>query len=129
MNKMHLIKFKTYPYLERKNSELPFSDMYAKLLQSCPTVWEPIDCSPQGSTILEILQEKYWSGYPLPSSRRSSQSSDWTWVFWITGRFFIIWATKNTYISVFNIYSWVGEKWLFIITTSSQSLTVFYSIQ
>ena len=29
---------------------------YAKSLQSCPTLWDPIDCSPPGSTVPGILQ-------------------------------------------------------------------------
>ena len=39
----------------------------AKLLQSCPTLCNPMDCSLPGSSVHGILQEEYWSGLPCPS--------------------------------------------------------------
>jgi len=30
----------------------------AKSLQSCPTLWDPIDCSPQGFPVSGILQAR-----------------------------------------------------------------------
>ena len=30
----------------------------AKSLQSCPTLWDPMDCSPPGCPILAILQAR-----------------------------------------------------------------------
>ena len=33
----------------------------AKLLQLCPTLCAPMDCSPPGSSVPGILQEEYWS--------------------------------------------------------------------
>ena len=32
--------------------------MLAKLLQSCPTLCDPMNCSPQGSSVRGILQER-----------------------------------------------------------------------
>ena len=32
--------------------------MNAKLLQSCPTLCNPMDCSPQGSSVHRILQAR-----------------------------------------------------------------------
>ena len=46
--------------------------MHAKLLQSCPTLCDPTDCSPSGSSVHEILQArilKLWC--PLPGDRLS----------------------------------------------------------
>ena len=40
----------------------------AKLLQSCPTLCNPMDCSPSGSSVHGILQARYWSGLPCPPS-------------------------------------------------------------
>ena len=34
--------------------------------QACPTLCNPMDCSPPGSSVHGILQE-YWSGLPFPS--------------------------------------------------------------
>ena len=47
---------------------------YAKSLQSCPTFWDPMDCSPQGSSIHGILQARILESVAMPSSRGSSQS-------------------------------------------------------
>ena len=39
----------------------------AKPLQSCPTLCDPIDGIPLGSSVPGILQQEYWSGLPFPS--------------------------------------------------------------
>ena len=40
---------------------------HAKLLQSCPTLCNPLDCSLTGSFVHGILQQEYWNGLPCPS--------------------------------------------------------------
>ena len=40
--------------------------MGAKLLQSCPTLRNPLNCNLPGSSVHGILQEESWSGLPLP---------------------------------------------------------------
>ena len=40
--------------------------MSAKLLQLCLTLCDPVDCSLPGSSVREILQTRYWSGFPCP---------------------------------------------------------------
>ena len=37
------------------------------IAQSCPTLCDPMDYSPPGSSVHGILQAKYWSGLPIPS--------------------------------------------------------------
>ena len=34
--------------------------------QSCSTLWDPMDCSPTGSSVYEISQAGNWSGLPFP---------------------------------------------------------------
>ena len=43
--------------------------MQAESPRSCPTLCDPVDCSPPGSTCLSMgfSQQKYWSGLPFPS--------------------------------------------------------------
>ena len=41
--------------------------IHGKLLQSCPTLCNPMDCSLLGSSVHEILQQEYWSGLPCPA--------------------------------------------------------------
>ena len=42
----------------------------AKLFQSCPTLCDSIDGSPQGSAVPEFSRQEHWSGLPLPSPRK-----------------------------------------------------------
>ena len=41
--------------------------VHAKLLQSCPTLCNPMDCSHQASLSIGFFRQEYWSGVPLPS--------------------------------------------------------------
>ena len=48
----------------------------AKSLQSCPTLCDPIDSSPPGSSVRGILQARtleWVSGLPFPSSMQESE--------------------------------------------------------
>ena len=63
--------------------------MHAKSLQShfcsvvtlCPTLWDPMDCSPPGSFVHEILQARIMEWVAIPFSRESSRPRDWTCIF------------------------------------------------
>ena len=37
--------------------------------QSCPTLCDPVDCSPLGSLVHGFFRQEYWSGLPLPPLR------------------------------------------------------------
>ena len=50
--------------------------------QSCLTLYSPMDYSPPGSSVHEILQARIQEWIDVPFSRESSQLKDWTWVFW-----------------------------------------------
>ena len=63
--------------------------------QSCPTLCDPMDCSPPGSSVHGSLQERILEWVTMPFSRGSSQSRDRTQVSCITGRFFTICATRE----------------------------------
>ena len=41
-------------------------DVYAHSLQLCPTLCNPMDCSPPGSSVHLILQARIFSGLPCP---------------------------------------------------------------
>ena len=47
-------------------------------LQACPTVCDPLDCSPLGSSVHGILQARMLERVAMPSSRGSSQPWDRT---------------------------------------------------
>ena len=50
----------------------------AKSLQSCPTFYDPMDCSPPGSSVHGILQARILEWVAMPSSRGSSLPRDQT---------------------------------------------------
>ena len=45
----------------------------AKLLQSCPTLCDPIDGSPPGSPSPGFSRQEHWSGLPFPSPMHESE--------------------------------------------------------
>ena len=45
----------------------PIEGKWSDFTQLCPTLWDPVDCSPPGSSIHGIPQKEYWSGLPFPS--------------------------------------------------------------
>ena len=61
---------------KRQPSSQTGACMHAKWLQSCPTLCDPRDCSPPGSSVPGILQARILCGLPFPSSRGSSQPRD-----------------------------------------------------
>ena len=46
--------------------------VHAKLLQLCPILCDPMDCSPPGSSVRGILQARILEWVAMPSSRGSS---------------------------------------------------------
>ena len=67
--------------------------LHAKSLLSCPTLCDPVDCSPPGSSAYGILQARIVKWVALPFSRGSSWLMDWTGVSHIAGRFITHQAT------------------------------------
>ena len=41
--------------------------MHAKSLQSCPTVGDLMDSSPEAPLSMGFFKQEYWSGLPFPS--------------------------------------------------------------
>ena len=76
----------------------PHGCMNAKLLQSCLTLCNPMDCHPWGSSVHGIVQARILEWITTPSSRGSSPSKDWTLVFCGScraGRFFTAEPTRE----------------------------------
>ena len=66
-------------------------------LQSCPTLWDPKDSSPPGSSVHRILQARIleWVWVAISFSRGSSQPRNRTQVSCIASRFFTVWASRE----------------------------------
>ena len=44
-----------------------FSPVVVLVVQSCPALCNPMDCSPPGSSVHEFSRQEYWNGLPFPS--------------------------------------------------------------
>ena len=74
--------------------------------QSCPTLCYPMDGSPPGFSVHGIFQTRIPEWVSISFSRGSSQPRDQTWVSYIAGKLFTIWATRET-LRMF-IFQWKG---------------------
>ena len=63
--------------------------------QLCLTLCNPMNCSPPGSSVHEILQARILEWVSSPFSRGSSQRRDQTRILCAAGRFFSSWATRE----------------------------------
>ena len=52
--------------------------------QSCPTLCNPMDCSPPGSSVHEVFQARILEWVAISFSRGSSQPRDWNCVSWVS---------------------------------------------
>ena len=69
--------------------------------QLCLTFWDPMDCSPPGSSVHGIFsRQEYWSGLPFPSPGYLPRSRDQTQVSCIAGRLFTTWASREASITL-----------------------------
>ena len=64
--------------------------MKVKVIQSCPTLCDPMDGSLPGSFVLGILRDRILELVAIPFSRGSSQRRDQTLVSHFAGRFFTV---------------------------------------
>ena len=67
--------------------------VHAQSLQLCPTVCNPMDCNPQGSSVHGILQARILEWVAMPSSRGSSWPRNQTHVSCIAGILYPLSAT------------------------------------
>ena len=75
---------------------------WSEVAQSCPTLWDPMDCSLSGSSVQARILE--WIA--ISFSRGSSQPRDWTWVSCIAGRLLTGWATRE--VTKVSPLRWLG---------------------
>ena len=78
--------------------------------QPCPTLCDPMDCSPPGSSVHGILQARILEWVAMPSSRGSSQPRDRTQVSFIAGSSLAAEPQvkpKNTGVSSLSLFQWI----------------------
>ena len=71
------------------------SKQWGEVTQSCPTLCDPMDCSPPGSLVHGIFQAWILEWVAISFSRGSSRPRDLTEVSHIVGRRFTVWATRG----------------------------------
>ena len=68
--------------------------------KSCPTLCNPMDYIPPGSSVHGVLHARILEWVAISFSRGSSWPRDWTWVSCMAGRFFTDWVTREAKIKV-----------------------------
>ena len=98
-------KTKTYAHKETciKMFEVKCSEV--KVTHSCPTLCDPMDCSPTGLSVHRIFQARILEWVAIPVSRGSSQTRDWTQVSRIPGRYENVYNSLNLYNNKLEIES------------------------
>ena len=80
-----------HKYILRKEFELGVDPLCcAQLFQLCPTLCDPIDCSPPGSSVHGLFQARISEWVAISFSRGSSQYRNRTHFYCIAGRLFTI---------------------------------------
>ena len=75
----------------------------SEVAQSCPTLCDPVECSPPGSSVHGTLQARILEWVAISFSRGSSQPRDWTQVSRIAGRRFNLWATGEVQLRILSV--------------------------
>ena len=84
----HLPELLMGPVHEKFRTYGKINQWKVSVAQLCPTLYDPIDCSPPGSSVHGILQARILEWVASSFSRWSSQPKDQTWVSCITDGFF-----------------------------------------
>ena len=78
------------------------SESEGEVVQSCPTLHDPTDCSLPGPSVHGIFQARVLEWVAISFSRRSSRPRDRTWVSHIVDRCFTVSATREVKRTVIN---------------------------
>ena len=78
--------------------------------QPRPTLWDPMDCSPPGSSVHETLQARILEWVAISLSRGSSRPRDWTWVSHVTDRLYRLSHQGGTRILCITCNEWWEKK-------------------
>ena len=91
--------------------------------QLYPTLCDPVDRSPPGSSVHGILQARILEWIAIPFSRGTSWPRGQTLVSCIAGRFFTIWATGKT-LPTSHTWLWNVERWTVLCSVTQLCLTL-----
>ena len=71
-----------------------------EVTQSCPTLWNPVDCSLSGSSVHGVFQARVLEWIAISFSRGSSRPRNRTRISRIAGRCFTVWATGEALLYI-----------------------------
>ena len=77
------------------------TEWVSEVAQSCPSLCDPVDCSPPGSSVHGIIQARILEWVAISFSRGSSRPRDRTQVSRIADRRFNLWATREAVLQLF----------------------------
>ena len=102
---------------------------HTEIVQSCPTLWDPMDYSLPGSLFHGILQAWILEWVAISSSRASSWPRDRNWVSRIVGRRFTVWATMEVLqLQLLQRY-WLGHRlgllWYWMVCLGNEHSVIF----
>ena len=101
-----------------------------KVAQSCPTLCNPMDCSPPGSTVRGILQARVLEWVAIPFSRGSSETRDWTRGSCTIGRFLTVWAPRGAHLFInFTNISWASIMLQALVQDGRNDTVTFLSVE
>ena len=86
-----------------------------EVAQSCPTLWDAVDCSLPGFSVHGILQARILEWITISFSRGSSQPRDQTWVSLIGSRCFNLRATRDWLIQIYEINLWQCSRLIYLL--------------
>ena len=92
-------------FFKRNSRIIYIIRMCVLVLQSCLTLWDPMDYSLPGSFLHGVFQARILEWVAMPFSRGSSWPRDWAQVSCTAGRCFTFWATREAL--VLNIYVYI----------------------
>ena len=97
--------------------------VHAKLLQSCPTLCDPVDSSPPGSSVLGFLQARIVEWGSIPSSKGSSWPRNWTQVSYVSciGRQVL---HHLCYLEIAEIIIWIMITVMYLLRANYMPATI-----
>ena len=87
VDRIVLLNYESAQVLLAQNPPVTFHHicvLCVNLLQLCPTLWDGMNCSLPVSSVHGILRARILEWVAMPSSRRSSQPRDWTYVYYVS---------------------------------------------
>ena len=108
----------------------------SEVTQSCPTLCDPMDCSPPGSSVHGIFQAVVLEWIAISFSRGSSRPRDQTRLSCIVDRHFTVWATREVLLPAskwgsYLLQSQLGPEGLTVLWIwmfSALLMTLFYCL-